>query len=59
MTRTKDLLLVIPKVKLELARSRFFFMGAKLYNLLPREIRLLESEADFMKQVKIFNNFTF
>ena len=59
MTRNKDLVLVIPKIKLELARSGFFFMGAKLYNLLPRKIRLLESEADFMKQVKLFNNFTF
>ena len=53
-TRNKDLLLKIPKVKLELAKSGFFFMGAKLYNLLPRDIRLSETEADFIKKVKLY-----
>ena len=57
-TTNKELLLVIPKVKLEFARSKFFFLGAKLYNLLPREIRLSESEADFMKKVKLFITLT-
>ena len=42
---------------LELTKSDFFFMGAKLYNLLPRDIRLSETEADFIRKVKCFNDF--
>ena len=52
ITRNKDLFVTIPKVKLEIARSGFFFMGAKLYNLLPKEIR--QSEVDFFKKLKNF-----
>lgn len=51
-TRNKDILLVLPKVRLEFAKSGFFAMGAKLYNLLPREIRL--AEKDFNKKLKYF-----
>jgi len=45
-TRNKNILLTVPKIRLELARSGFFSMGAKLYNLLPREIRQSESGFD-------------
>lgn len=52
-------LITLPKVRLELARSGFFFMGAKLYNLLPREIK--QSESDFNNNIKNFDfsNFKF
>ena len=38
-TRDRNILLQIPKVKLEIAKNGFFFMGAKLYNSLPIDIR--------------------
>lgn len=52
VTRNRDLLIRIPKVKLETAKSGFFFMGAKLYNTLPREIR--QSGDDFFKKLETF-----
>ena len=38
-TRNNNHMLILPKVKLELAKRSFYFMGAKLYNSLPLEIR--------------------
>ena len=37
-TRNNGKLLKIPKVKLEFARSGFFFMGARIFNSLPMEV---------------------
>ena len=51
-TRKRNILLQIPKVKLEIAKNGFFFMGAKLYNLLPIDIR--ESTYDFENKVNSF-----
>ena len=51
-TRNRYNLLQIPKVKLEIAKNGFFFMGAKLYNLLPIVIR--ESSDDFENNVNSF-----
>ncbi len=51
-TRNRNILLRIPKVKLEFAKNGFFFMGARLYNSLPRAIR--ESTDDFEKKVNLF-----
>ena len=38
-TRNNGMSLKIPKVNLEFARSGFFFMGVRIYNYLPLEIR--------------------
>ena len=51
-TRNRNILLQIHKVKLEFARNGFFFMGARLYNLLPKDIR--ESADDFENKVNSF-----
>lgn len=51
-TRNNSALVKVPKVKLEIAKRGFFFMGAKLYNLLPRDIR--ECKDGFRKKVKLF-----
>ena len=51
-TRNRNILLRIPKVKLEFAKNGFFFMGARLYNSLPKAIR--ESGDDFENKVNIF-----
>ena len=51
-TRNRNILLQIPKVKLEFAKNGLFFMGARLYNLLPKDIR--ESADDFENKVNSF-----
>ena len=38
-------------VKTEYARRSFYYMGAKVYNELPLEIRKAESTNDFEKQL--------
>ena len=51
-TRNRNILIQIPKVKLEFAKNGFFFMGARLYNSLPKDIR--ESADDFENKVNSF-----
>ena len=50
-TRISGKLLKIPKVKLEFARSGFFFMGARIFNSLPMEVRASLAD-DFRNKVK-------
>ena len=51
-TRNRNILLQIPRVKLEFAKDGFFFMGARLYNSLPKDIR--ESADDFENKLNSF-----
>ena len=53
-TRINDLLVKIPKFKLEFARCGFFFMGGVIYNSLPIEIRQAEAFTDFRNKTKTF-----
>ena len=46
---TRNVLLKVPRVKLEIAKAGFFFMGVKKYNSLPLEIR--KSQLDFRDKV--------
>ena len=48
-TRNNNISVRVPRVKLEFARSSFYFMGAKIYNELPRDIRASDN---FKQQVK-------
>ena len=48
-TRNNDCLLRLPKIRTEYARKSFFFMGAKVYNDLPAEIRKTENHQNFLK----------
>ena len=54
-TRNNNKLVKLPRVKLETARSGFYYMGARLYNTLPIEIRSIKTFSSFKKQVKKFN----
>ena len=47
-TRNNNISVRVPRVKLEFARNSFYFMGAKIYNELPREIRASDN---FKQQV--------
>ena len=46
-TRNSGHMLVIPRVKLEFAKSGFYFQGVKIFNSLPLEIRQISSSAEF------------
>ena len=50
-TRNNRHLLRLPIIKTEYARRSFYYMGAKVYNELPLEIRKAESTNDFEKQL--------
>ena len=51
-TRNQNALIRLPKVRLEVAKSGFFFMGGKLYNTLPIELRTLENSETFKNKIK-------
>ena len=51
-TRNQNFYLMVPKVKLEFAKSSFYFQGVKLFNSLPVEIR--RSELEFYSKLKLF-----
>jgi len=53
-TRNKGHLITLPKVRLNVAKDSFFFMGSKVYNMLPLEIRKEKSFDKFKLQVKEF-----
>ena len=43
---------ILPRIKTEYARKSFMFMGAKVYNELPLELRKIENYNEFEKQLK-------
>ena len=48
-TRNSGYLLKLPKLKLEFYRGSFYYMGATLYNSLPRSIRMIDDLKDFKR----------
>ena len=48
-TRNSGFLLKLPKLKLEFSRSSFYYMGATLFNGLPRSIRMIDDLEDFKR----------
>ena len=51
-TRNRNALIRLPRIRLEVARSGFFFMGGKLYNTLPVELRSLENLKSFKNKIR-------
>ena len=54
-TRNQGSLLVVPKIRLESTKSSFFFMGVRVFNSLPIEIRRIGSLTDFRNKLKSFS----
>jgi hypothetical protein len=52
-TQNWGCLINLPTIKFEYARRGFYFMGAKLYNELPLNIRSATSSEDFYKLLKL------
>ena len=53
-TRNNKCLATLPRIKTEYARKGFHYMGAKLYNNLPIEIRTVENKKDFKEKLDLF-----
>ena len=53
-TRNNKCLATLPSIKTEYARRGFYYMGAKLYNDLPIDVRTAENKKDFKEQLDLF-----
>ena len=51
-TRNNKSLLRLPKIKLEVGRSSFSYMGARLFNDLPLNIRKLDTHQQFKREIR-------
>ena len=56
-TRNNKYIIKLKAVKLEVARQSFYFNGAKLFNSLPREIRVKYSSPEIRSCLSIYNSF--
>ena len=52
-TKNSNFLLKVPRIKLETARSSFYYMGVKFYNDLPLNLRKVEPYKEFEKQLEL------
>ena len=55
-TRNNNNIIRLPKIRLEVARGSFYFMGAKLYNELPLDLRKTDTFNIFKRQLKQYIN---
>ena len=53
-TRNNKCLATLPRIKTEYARKGFYYMGAKVYNNLPIDIRTVENKKDFKEKLDLF-----
>ena len=54
MTRNNKCLATLPRIKTEYARKGFYYMGAKLYNDLPIDVRTAVNKKDFIEILDLF-----
>ena len=52
-TRNNNCTLRLPSIKKEYARKSFLYMGAKVYNELPLDIRQTETFKEFVEKLKM------
>ena len=55
-TRNNKMSIRLPKVRLESAKNGFYFLGGKIYNELPLDIRKAETLNDFNVRLQAFLN---
>ena len=53
-TRNNKCLATLPRINTEYARKGFYYMGAKVYNNLPIDIRTVENKKDFKEKLDLF-----
>ena len=54
-TRNNNIHVELPSIKLEFARKGFFFMGSKIYNVLPSEISQEVNLNFFKKKIRNYH----
>ena len=52
-TRNNKCLATLPRIKTDYARKGFYYMGAKLYNDLPIDVRTAENKKDFIEKLDL------
>ena len=52
-TRNNNCTLRLPNIKKEYARKSFLYMGAKMYNELPLDVRQTKAYKEFVEKIKI------
>lgn len=55
-TRLKDRTAVIPRVEKTIAQRAYYYLAPKIFNQLPNEIKLLNSESMYKKRVRQWIN---
>ncbi len=55
-TRNNKMSIRLPKVRLESAKNGFYFLGGKIYNELPLDIRKAETLNDFNVRLQALLN---
>ena len=53
-TRNNKCVATLPSIKTEYARRGFYYMGAKLYNELPIDVRTAENKKNFKEKLDLF-----
>ena len=53
-TRNNKCLATLPRIKTEYARKGFYYIGAKVYNNLPIDIRTVENKKDVKEKLDLF-----
>ncbi len=53
-TRNNKCLATLPSIKTEYARKGFYYMGAKLYNDLPKDLRTAGTKRNFKEKLDVF-----
>ena len=51
-TRNNNCTLRLPRIKKEYARKSFLYMGAKVYNELPLDVRRTETHKEYVEKLK-------
>ena len=57
-TRNNNNSVSLPKITTEYARQGFFYVGAKLYNDLPKSVRIAEHRKNFTEKLNFFLKMT-
>ena len=53
-SRQQETTNALPRIKTEYARKGLYYMGAKLYNDLPIDVRTAENKKDFIEKLDLF-----
>ena len=53
-SKNKKCLATLPRIKTEYVRKGFYYMGARLYNDLPVDVRTAENKNDLKEKLHLY-----